>query len=717
MRSSLLLLAACGEAIQSGVILPDLGDECGAEGCTYPNVCSHDGTCVEPGSAGAAIEGDDCSATEECAYGLLCSGQNLCVESGAEGTRADGEACGGDDDCLAGYACQDGECVDLEIPYWEGGPCPDDDDDGDFKVLYQVPDLPTSEPLDFFSMPFPHDLRLGSGGTPVLDGFPAPGDELAPGVDKLLNLVEGHYGWGLDPVVYFRFNRAQDVGTLSVLSSKATIRFASIDEGAEDYGELDAFQFYTRTSRGRYICPNWVAVTTYEGYPLRPNQTYAVWLTKGIESKSGEEVFRDEDFKVLMQDERPDDATDAVAYDMFAPFRDYVDTAGLTRGEIVAATVFSTGDPLAWVYYFREVVMSESTTVRVDEIATCADSPCGRSCGGGTAAEYHALVSIPGFTDGGGVQYSSSYRPEVRGTMQACAVVTYPSGEAPASGWPVAVLQGDHGGTAQDYVGGLADQLARQGVATIALDLPQNGERATSDDPAAAWFATDSPNAWRGNMLQAYADLFSLARLALESPELGFDPDELWFIGEGAGADAGVPFLALSKETRGGVLGNPAGRLGHQFTQRTAPADVAHALQKSFADSNLNRWHPVVNFLQLWMGPVDPALSAEAMLREPESTPKHVLVVHGVDDDQVPAESLHAVLRAASIPSAGDTLDDYGQATLDLPVHENVTTDDGRRTAASVQVNDGHHALSGKALDTVVGFVESGAEGGSPTIE
>ncbi|MBM4369756.1 MAG: hypothetical protein FJ102_26335, partial [Deltaproteobacteria bacterium] len=132
---------------------------------------------------------------------------------------------------------------------------------------------------------------------------------------------------------------------------------------------------------------------------------------------------------------------------------------------------------------------------------------------------------------------------------------------------------------------------------------------------------------------------------------------------------------------------------------------------------NLNRWHPMVNFLQLWMGPVDPALSAEAMLREPESTPKHLLVVHGVDDDEVPAESLHAVLRAASIPSAGDTLDDYGQATLDLPAYENVSTDEGRRTAASVQVNDGHHALSGKALDAVVGFVESGAEGGSPTIE
>jgi hypothetical protein len=217
-------------------------------------------------------------------------------------------------------------------------------------------------------------------------------------------------------------------------------------------------------------------------------------------------------------------------------------------------------------------------------------------------------------------------------------------------------------------------------------------------------------------MLQAYADGLALVRLARD-PLLGLDADQLWFVGEGAGADAGVPLLAFSKELRGGALGNPAGRLGHQFTARTAPADVAHALQRSVADSNLSRWNPVVNFLQLWMGPVDPALTAEAMLREPESVPKHLLVVHGVADDEVPPESLHAVLRAASIPTAGQVLDDYGQATIDTPTTENVTTDDGRRTAASVQFDAGHHALRGDGASTAAAFVGSGASEGSPTVE
>ncbi len=715
MRTFLFILAGCSEAINAGVIRPGLGETCGEDGCLEPYVCNQDAVCAEAGTTGTALVDSDCSASEECAYGLLCSGDNVCVEQGAEGTQGSGEVCGTDSDCLAGYACIDGACVDLEIPFWEGGPCPADDYDSDFKVLYDVPDLPTSSPLDFFAMPFPHDLRLGTDGKPMLDGFPSPGDELAPAVDKLLNLAEGQYGWGLDPVVYFRFNRPQDVGTFRVLTTDATIHFASIDEGSDDYGELDAFQFYTRTSRGRYTCPNWVAVSTHEGHSLRPNRAYAVWLTKGIESKSGEEVFRDDDFKVLMQDERPTDITDAKAYDMFAPFREYVDNAGLTRGDIVAATVFSTGDPLSWVSFFREVVNDEATTVTLDAIAPCAESPCGRDCGTGSAGEYHALVSIPDFTDGSGVSYSSSYRPQVRGTVQACAVVTYPLGSAPLSGWPAVIYQGDFEGTASDVVGGLADPLAREGVATISLDLPRHGPEST--DPAGDWFDTESPNAWRGNMLQAYANDLSLVRLATEAA-LGFDPGELWFVGEGAGADAGVPLLAYSKDLRGGALGNPGGRLGHLFTQRTAPADVAHHLQGSFADSNLSRWHPLVNFLQAWMGPVDPALTAEAMLREPLTTPKHLLFVHGVTDGEVAPESLHAVLTAASIPSAGDTLDDYGQATTTRPVYENVNTDAGRRTAASIQVDAGHAALRKSEGETVANFVGTGASsGGSPTIE
>jgi hypothetical protein len=578
--------------------------------------------------------------------------------------------------------------------------------------------LPTTETLDFFAMPFPNDLRLDASGHPDLDGFPSPGDT-APAVDLLIEALTQQSGWGIDPVVYFRFNRAHDLDSIKALTTDATVHFASIDPDADDYGELDAFTWTTRHSRGRYICPNWLAVSPYEGSPLTPNQTYAVWLTKGIVSDAGEEVFRDDDFPMLMQEDRPSDLTDARAYDTFGPFRDYVDSKGLTRGDIVAATVFSTGDPRSWIRYYREVVESEDTTVTLDEAADCSASPCDVACAGGSGfAEWHLKLTIPDFTgDAGAVSYASNYRPEVYETESLCAVLTVPDGNAPLAGWPTALWMGDVGGTSQAAIeNGMASAMAKQGIATLALDLPHHGQRATGSDPLADWFDTAHPNAWRGNLLQAQADGHSLLRIVADNPDLGLDADNVWVVGEGAGAEAAVPMLAMNRMPPGAVLGNPGGHYGAIASERTQPWDVAHALQQSFADSNLGRSHPVVSLLQAWMSPVDPVTTAITLVREPEGSPKHLFVVQGVDDKELSIDATSAVLRAASIPTAGEVLVDFGQATIELPTFENVTTDDGRKTAASVQVVGGHHALSEDEAARAASFVSSGATEGSPTI-
>ncbi len=715
----ILCLLACESNVKTGTFLPGEGQEC--EGtCGDDLVCTHAGVCEAPGAPGTANEGDDCSATADCAWELECASNNVCAQADAPGTGGGKSACENDDDCQAGFACEDEVCTDVEVPYWTGGACPADaGDDAEFRVLFQIPDLPTTDELDFFSMPFPNDLRLDADGRPVLDGFPVPG-ESAPAVSRLLEFVETQNGWGLDPVVYFRFNKSQDLATLRALTTDATIHFASIDPDAEDYGELTAFQFFTRQSRDRYVCQNWLAVTTYGGRPLLPNQAYAVWLTKGI-THDGDEIFRDDDFPLLMQDERPSDLTDARAFDKFEPFRAYVDAEGLTRGEIVAATVFTTGDPARDLRYTREVVEDETTDVSVATVASCEDSPCGRACSGASGfSELHAQVNIPRFTstDGGVVSWGSNLRPEVQGTDTVCAVVTVPEGTAPEAGWPVALWFGDLGGVAETAAGnGLAEAMAAEGVATLAVDLPQHGDRGTEQDAAAAWFTPERPGTWRGTLFQNFADGHTLARLA-SSPELGLDPDSVWIVGEGVGADAAVPMLAWGKDVRGGVVGNASGLTGQLSASRGEPYDLEHALQRAYADSNLGRNHPVIALLQQWLGALDPMSSAAGMVREPDTIAKHVLVIDGVDDAEIPADNRHAFLRAASLPVAGTTLDVYDEAQgeFPLPVKENVTTPDGKRTAAVLQLEAGHHALTEAAAATAAAFVGSGADGAAPTI-
>jgi hypothetical protein len=714
----LLCLLACDSTVQTGALRPGEGQPCDST-CADELVCSQAGVCAQPGEPGTARLGDDCSATADCEWALECSSANVCAEADAPGTGGARDTCTDDDDCQAGYACEEGKCADIGVPYWTGGGCPADaDDDAEFRVLFQIPDLPTTDELDFFSMPFPNDLRLDADSHPVLDGFPVPG-ESAPAVERLLGFVEGQTGWGLDPVVFFRFNKPQDLDSLRALTTDATIHFASIDPDASDYGELPSFQFFTRQSRDRYICQNWLAVTTYGGRPLLPNQQYAVWLTKGI-THDGEEIFRDRDFPVLMQNDRPTDLTDARAYDKFAAFRDYVDNAGLTRGEIVAATMFTTGDPARDLRYTREVVDDEATDVSVGAFAACDASPCGRACAGVRGlSEWHAKVNVPRFTtDGGVVSWNDTFRPIVQSTETLCAVVTVPDGTAPAAGWPVALWFGDLGSTAQGALeNGVAAAFAAEGVATLAVDLPEHGDRGDGGDALAAWFDTDHPAAWRGSLYQAYADGHALVRLAGD-PQLGLDPDDLWIVGEGVGADAGAPLLAWVKTARGGVLGNPAGLSGQLAASRSAPFDLEHALQRSYADSNLARHHPLVSFLQQWLGPLDPMGSATAMVRDPATIAKHVLLVDGVEDTEIPSDNRHAFLRAASLPTAGGTLDvfDEAQGELDYPVSENVSTGDGKRTAAVVQYPAGHHALSESAAEQAAAFIASGAGGAAPTL-
>ena len=705
--------------MNTGTFRPGLGQECEGS-CGDGLLCSQAGVCDAVGAPGTAQTGDDCSATADCGWELECSGSNVCASADAAGTGGATDACDDDDDCQAGFSCESDECTDQGVPYWTGGACPADAEEGsEFRVLFQIPDLPTTDELDFFSMPFPNDLRLDSGGHPVMDGFPVPGDD-APAAGRLLGFVEQQQGWGLDPVVFFRFNQAQDLDSLRVLTTDATIHFASIDPEAEDYGLLPTFQFFTRQSRDRYICQNWLAVTTYGGLPLLPNQQYAVWLTKGI-THNGEEIFRDDDFPLLMQSERPSDLTDARAFDKFEPFREFVDSEGLTRGDIVAATMFTTGDPSRELGYAREVVDNETTDVSVGDVADCEWSPCGRECSGGSGfTEWHALVNVPRFTaeTSGLVTWSTNFRPEVQGTDTVCAVVTVPEGEAPAAGWPVALWFGDLGGTAETAAAnGVAAAMAAEGVATLAIDLTHHGDRASEEDSLAAWFDTERPGAWLGTLYQTFADGHSLARLARD-PIFGLDGDSVWLVGEGVGADAGAPILAWGKDLRGGVLGNPAGLVGQLSATRGEPWDLEHALQRSYADSNLGRHHPLVSLLQQWLGPLDPMNSASGMVREADTIAKNVLLLDGVDDAQIPTDNRHAFLRAASLPIAGEILDVFDEAggVLEFPVRDNVSTNDGKRTAAVVQSAGGHHALSELAAEQAAAFVGSGADGRTPTI-
>jgi hypothetical protein len=728
----LVLLVACGDNLK-GTLGPGVGDSCLEEPCRIGAECGQDGVCVAEGDLGSTAEGEDCSATIECQYGLACTGDNVCAADGTAGTGTDGDTCAGDDDCQAGHFCDaDGVCVDIGIPYWEGGACPEDLLEGEFFPLFDVPDLPAAQGVDFFSLPFPNDMRLDTSGRPDVSGFPDPGE--GTGVAALAAAIEdGPAGWGTNPTVYFRFSRPHDLSTVRVDGDAPTVRWASLDEDAADYGDLTALQYFTRQSRGKYICQNWLGVSVYDGRPLEEGHTYAVWVTKGVTDEAGVTAVRDNGFKVVIGDERPTDLSLSGAYDAYGPLRDYIAREGIDGTAIAGAAVFTTGYPSRGTRYFRETTGDVEVVVEPSELVVCDDAvvgPCddggARACGSADPAftEIQGRLSVPRYrTDGGSVVYdSSSLRPAVQGAEDVCVTMTIPAGEAPASGWPVAVYTPDLGGTLRDTVTtGLAGALAAEGVATVSVDLPGHGER------GAAYVDPTDLDAWLGNQLQAAADPHALVRfvsewsaVGAESPtgrDLAFDAQHIWFVGQGEGASTGTNFLAWTLDVEGGVLGNPTGYALHRFADEDHPVDIEHGLMATFADSALTRWHPGLNLLQQYFEAADPVNNGLGVVREPSTVAKHLLVVHGVDDALSPTLALWSALRALYVPTAGTVLDDYGQSTTAFPVYENVSTDDGRRTAATVQLVAGHEALSTpEGVARTAAFIGSGLLG-SPRIE
>lgn len=729
-RSVLVLLLLGCESNIKGSALPGLGESCVEEPCIGDLVCGHEGVCLEPGTLGSVEADGDCSDTVECAYGLVCSGENVCVEEGAPGTGVEGDACATDEDCRSGHYCSDaGACVDIGIPYWAGGVCPEDDLEGEFRVLFDVPDLPEPGEVDFFALPFPNDTRLGTSNQPDLSGFPDPGDGTA--VAGLVDAIEaGPSGWGLNPTVYFRFSRAHDVDSVT----PDTIRWVSLDEDAPDYGDRSNFQYFTRLSRGKYICQNWLAVGVYDGRPLEEGHTYAVWVTKSITDGDGVTAVRDNGMKVMLQEERPADLTLARAWDAYRPLRDYLAREGLDGSEIAGAAVFSTGYPSRGTRYFRDIAEAPTTELAAREVVACdagVTSPCDdggtRICEapGGGFVEVHGRLGVPGYRSAtGAVSFEpTTLRPVVEETEEVCFALTVPDGPMPADGWPVAIYATDLDGTFRDAAtNGVAEALAAEGVATFSLELPGHGERGGS------YVDLTNLEAWLGNQLQATGDPHAALRFlqtwslgAAESPtgsDLAFDADDVWFVGLGEGASIGINFLAWSLDARGGVLGNPAGFPVHRFADEDHPVDIEHGLMAAFADSAVSRWHPMATLLQQRFELADPVNNGYGVVRESPTESKHLLVVHGVEDEQTPAGSLRAALRALYLPTAGTVIDDYGQSTAARPASENVSTDDGRRTGASVQYAAGHDALlEATGLSATAAFLASGLGGASPTIE
>lgn len=745
-----------------------IGPECEDE--EIPLICQA-GFCTP---AGDGVLGDACETDVDCEKGLRCSIVDLALKCAPAGTGDYEQPCESQSDCFQGLYCSEGKCSLPEAPYgvpvWSGATCPKNDAEG-AVALFNVPgakDTPSS--ADFFSLPYPNDVRLNADGRPNLEGFPTPGAALL-GVDmvkRYVDAVEEHaHGFSTNPSVIFRFSGEVKFSTLAFESGKRPVVWVDLDDPTSTLSSIGV-SWQANAGGGSYVCNNWMAVNSGLGGTLVPGHSYAVWLTTDARTSKDEPVKRSSQFAAMLANSAPSDAKLATAYTKYAKLRSYLSARSIDPATILNATVFTTDDPVQPMRDLAAQVAAADLPEATEWVkcATGVESPCpqadeseGRACGNGGAQydEYHALVELPIFQEGDAPYKDTGggISDEVVRTEKVCLSLTVPKATMPAAGWPLVVYGHGTGGSFRSHVRDeVAGALARATpkFAVVGIDQVEHGSRRgdSKESPNNLFFNFTNPDAARGNPMQGAADQLSLLRLLptldLTSAQSGgsaikIDGTKVVLYGHSQGSTHGSLALPLSAFP-GAVLSGNGGNLAQALLNKSSPENIAAGIPIALQDPvnvdgevklRMGADHPALGVLQQYIDPADPLNFAPLLFRRPEpSQPlKHVFQTFGLSDTYSPASTMAAYIYAANgmtLAEAPSNFTTEGVERLNMtqataPVSGNITVDTQTVTAVCRQYEppageDGHYVVFDvdAAVDDVVAFLEALASGTQPTI-
>jgi hypothetical protein len=642
-----------------------------------------------------------------------------------------GDSCSFSSDCLAGLACvldpangmqrcnapprpsdETGE-LPPSPPVWTGVTCPGEAETP--TAYFEVPRDPETDG-DFFRLPYPNDIRRTEAGLD-LTGHPAPGTAVP--VDVIGRYVEAAEsdlsGFGTNPVAYFRFSTRHDFASVP-----GNFAIVNVDPDSDGFGQTHGSVGWLNTfgSISKYICPNWVGIRPAHGAPLDPGTTYAVYLTTEVVPAEADAFARDDDFVAMLASAAPADEALTGAWEAYAPFRTWLDDSGTDPASILSAAVFTTQEPEAMVPKLRSAIR-ESAVPEAHDLTVCDDgvvSPCDdgtevRSCGAASDryTEIHGRITLPIFQagtapyetpeDGGGIELDASGAPQVARTEDVCFALTIPKGTPmPETGWPLLTYLHGTGGSFRGAVrSGMAEDAATGSAgdtpvaaATLAIDLPQHGERKAGSErsPEVLFFNFANPRAARDNVLQGTADLMSLVYFAerftsaaAESPtgaDIAFDPARLTVYAHSQGATHASLALPYEPGIFAVLLSGNGGDLTQSLLHKTQPVDIAGLLPLALLEPNedgglvTGDYHPALSLFQTYFERADPVNFARRLHREPvEGDPgRHVFMTYGLGDTFSPEPTMQAYAMAARLTMVEPVLttNDAGEPrTFGLP--------------------------------------------------
>jgi predicted esterase len=509
---------------------------------------------------------------------------------------------------------------------------------------------------DFYALPFPNDRWREADGTLDLSRFPTNGLL----VDSYRAAAEELDGFGLNPVVYARFEGELDPGSLPTpaqsTGERASVYLVDVDPDSPDRGQRVPVSVRFRAAGTKTLGGNHLAVRPYPGFGLAGGTTYAVVITDRARSASGDGVLAPAAFRALLDGGGDPDL--AAAYQ---PLLAWLDEAGDDdRDDVVSAAVFTTQRATDIAPAIRKGVFGAPAPVATNVMETPGLTELRLFTGEYTAPNFQ----------GGAVPYRDAPTGRIVIGAGGAAVVqrmepmrfglSTPLGPMPAAGWPIAIYQHGTGG---DYLSFVEDKtahvLAAQGIAVISTDQVLHGPRNPGGVPEIDFFNFSNPYAMRDNSLQGAADAWSQLRLAvdLSIPDgpgaIRFDPSKVFFFGHSQGGATGPSFVALEPALKGAVLSGTAGLVSLSLLYKTSPQDIPSLLKTFLRDEPVDEDNPSLALCQMWFDRADGINYAPMMVRRPglapdgsPLAPRNIFQTEGFIDTYTPNPAIEAMAVA-----------------------------------------------------------------------
>lgn len=580
--------------------------------------------------------------------------------------------------------------------------------------------------LAWGDIPFPSDVYRDGSGAIRIGALPTTKPETALHV-AMRDLVETRDGFCATCNVYFRIDGDIDAAGLPLGNPPSTsdaVFLADIDPDSPERGRL--FPLLSEWNAERQL----LAVRPVRGIALHRSRRYAAVLTTALHAADGTPIAASAGFRRTRSGLSPDDTAIEHARSVLAPAFSELERLGVGRARIAALAAFTTEDVVADIVGARAAVQGGSPPevsidrrrrdAEIDELLGIPsedrpgiDVPPADGVAGTRSIAHSSIADVitgtfiaPRIVSGAGTDIGTARRNAegriVAGPGEAVPfVLTLP--KTPA-GSPLPVVIAHHGFNASRVTGfASGDTAARAGVAVLAIDAFQHGERAASardevnamrgDLPGADGFAETNPLDLSGRVfgllgaspglelfpgyplgafLQFLADVASAVRAVREGSlaealrEHGLttldelDPARIGFIGNSLGAVVGASVLVAEPFIGFAVQNVAPGSIVETLAQSPEFRPLVEALflpvfgiEGPFDEVERHLlFDPIVDLSRWILEPVDPLALAPYLFGDPirDDGPAHVLFQIAALDEVASSLATDSMLAASGAP-------------------------------------------------------------------